>query len=109
MWEPKFNQIVSGDVPPPDRWPRSQEEWRLQHDRYAIGLDNPLPSAEHLTLSSTAKRKQQLQQQEELEKLMKEKGVLMVTSFMYGNVTAIANDPLPNPAAYPSRCMFQLC
>jgi hypothetical protein len=100
MWDHELDQIVTGICKPPADWPRHQEEWELQHERYIMPLQLwprtfQLLSAEELLPAEEQGRQQVLQ-------LLKD-DPLVVSPFMYGNSTALANDPSPDPYSHLRR------
>ena len=90
MWDHELDKIVTGHKPAPADWPGVQEEWELQHERYIITLD--IWSEEFKLGPHTDERLQQVQE------LLQHEPV--VCPFRYGNITAIANDPSPDPFSH---------
>jgi hypothetical protein len=87
MWDHELDKIVTGHKPAPADWPGVQEDWELQHERYIILLDLWL---EKFKLSPPAKQ--------QVRELLRYE--LLVSPFRYGNITAIANDPSPDPFSH---------
>ena len=86
LWRHEYRELRSA---PPRDWPRLWQEWALQHDSYIVDFDSPLPDEEDWRLTDGT------------EPPACPCGEISFSAFMYGNATAIANDPLPDPLAHP--------